>query len=244
MMRNLIAILTIAVVSTASVFAIDLDEVIAKATAARGGEKAIKAISTVVKEGTMSMAQGMELNFTETTKRPSKFRMDMSFQGMAITQAFDGTTAWAVNPMAGGKPEKAGSEEVKKMAEQADMDGELIDWKKKGYKLELVGSEDIDGSTAYKIKSTKDDETSFLYIDAVTWLLAKIDKKMSMMGQEAEVEMVFSNYQDVNGVQMPMLMEIRSDGQTMMSMSYSSVKANVEVPDARFAFPSEDVKKN
>lgn len=242
-MRNLLAALALVVIGATSAFAIDLNEVLTKAAAARGGEKAIKAITTVVKEGTMSMAQGMELNFTETTKRPSKFRMDMSFQGMAITQAFDGTTAWAVNPMSGGKPEKAGSEEVKKMAEQADMDGELIDWQKKGYKLELVGTEDIDGSTAYKIKSTKDDETSFLYIDAVTWLLAKIDKKMSMMGQEAEVEMVFSNYQDVNGVQMPMLMEIRSDGQTMMSMSYSSVKANVDVPDTRFAFPAEDGTK-
>ena len=242
-MRLIVATIALLVVGATSSFAIDLEEVISKANAARGGEKAIKAISTVVKEGTMSMAQGMELNFTETTKRPSKFRMDMSFQGMAIVQAFDGTTAWSLNPMNGGKPEKAGAEEVKKMVEQADMDGELIDWKKKGYKLELVGTEDIDGSTAYKIKSTKDDETSFIYIDAVTWFLAKIDKKMSMMGQEAEVEMVFSNYQDVNGVQMPMLMEIRSDGQTMMSMSYSSVKANVEVPDARFAFPSEDGNK-
>jgi outer membrane lipoprotein-sorting protein len=242
-MRLLVATLALLVVGATSSFSIDLEEVIAKATAARGGEKAIKALSTVVKEGTMSMAQGMELNFTETTKRPSKFRMDMSFQGMAMVQAFDGTTAWSINPMNGGKPEKAGAEEVKKMVEQADMDGELIDWKNKGYKLELVGSEDIDGSTAYKIKSTKDDETSFIYIDAVTWYLAKVDKKINMMGQEAEVEMVFSNYQDVNGVQMPMLMEMRSDGQTMMSMSYSSIKANVDVPDARFAFPSEDGKK-
>jgi outer membrane lipoprotein-sorting protein len=242
-MRLLVATLALLVVGATSSFSIDLEEVIAKATAARGGEKAIEALSTVVKEGTMSMAQGMELNFTETTKRPSKFRMDMSFQGMAMVQAFDGTTAWSINPMNGGKPEKAGAEEVKKMVEQADMDGELIDWKNKGYKLELVGSEDIDGSTAYKIKSTKDDETSFIYIDAVTWYLAKVDKKINMMGQEAEVEMVFSNYQDVNGVQMPMLMEMRSDGQTMMSMSYSSIKANVDVPDARFAFPSEDGKK-
>lgn len=242
-MRLIVATIALLVVGATSSFAIDLEEVISKANAARGGEKAIKAITTVVKEGTMSMAQGMELNFTETTKRPSKFRMDMSFQGMAIVQAFDGTTAWSLNPMNGGKPEKAGAEEVKKMVEQADMDGELIDWKKKGYKLELVGTEDIDGSTAYKIKSTKDDETSFIYIDAVTWFLAKIDKKMSMMGQEAEVEMVFSNYQDVNGVQMPMLVEIRSDGQTMVSMSYASIKANTDVPDARFAFPSEDGSK-
>lgn len=242
-MRNIIVVALITVSFVSHAFAIDLDEVIAKAIEARGGQKAIKAISTVVKEGTMSMAQGMELNFTETTKRPGKFRMDMSFQGMAMVQAFDGTTAWGINPMNGGKPEKAGGEEVKKMVEQADMDGELIDWRSKGYTLELVGTEDIDGSTAYKIKSTKDDESSFLYIDAVSWFLAKIDKKINMMGQEADVEMVFSNYQDVNGVQMPMLMEIRSDGQTMVSMSYSSIKANVDVPDARFAFPEDSGKK-
>ena len=73
--------------------------------------------------------------------------------------------------------------------------------------------------------------------------MTKMEKKMNMMGQEADVEMVFSNYQDVNGVQMPMLMEIRNDGQTMMSMTYSSIKANVDVPDGRFAFPSEEPSK-
>jgi len=242
-MRKLLAALALVLIGATTSFAIDLDEIIAKANAARGGEKAIKTITSLVQEGTMSMAQGFELNFTQTTKRPNKFRMDMMFQGSAITQAFDGTTAWSVNPMAGGKPEKAGSEEVKEMADRADMDGELIDWKSKGYKLELVGSEDIDGSTAYKIKSTKDDETSFIYIDAITWLMTKMEKKMNMMGQEADVEMVFSNYQDVNGVQMPMLMEIRNDGQTMMSMTYSSIKANVDVPDGRFAFPGDESSK-
>lgn len=243
-MRSLLALIALAMlVGGSSASAIDLNEVLAKSTAARGGEKAIKGLTSLVKEGSMSMAQGMDLNFTEVTKRPNKFRMDLSFQGMAITQAFDGTTAWSVNPMSGGKPEKAGGDEVKKMVEQADMDGELIDWAKKGYKLELVGTEDIDGSTAYKIKSTKDGESSFMYIDAVTWLLAKVDKKMSMMGQESEVEMVFSNYQNINGVQMPMLMEVRAEGQTVMSMTYSSIKANVDVPDSRFAFPSDAPKK-
>lgn len=242
-MKTLFVSALFVLASTLSLSAIDLDEIIAKANAARGGEKAIKSISTLVQEGTMSMAQGFELNFTQTTKRPNKVRMDMSFQGSAIVQAFDGTTAWGINPMAGGKPEKAGSDEVKEMADRADIDGELIDWKSKGYALELVGSEDIDGSTAYKIKATKNEESSFIYIDAVTWLLAKIDRKMSMMGQEADVEMVFSNYQEVNGVQMPMLVEMRNDGNTMMSMTYSSIKANVDVPDGRFAFPGDDGSK-
>jgi len=242
-MKTLFVSALFVLASTLSLSAIDLDEIIAKANAARGGEKAIKSINTLVQEGTMSMAQGFELNFTQTTKRPDKVRMDMSFQGSAIVQAFDGTTAWGINPMAGGKPEKGGSDEVKEMADRADIDGELIDWKSKGYALELVGSEDIDGSTAYKIKATKSEESSFIYIDAVTWLLAKIERKMSMMGQEADVEMVFSNYQEVNGVQMPMLVEMRNDGNTMMSMTYSSIKANVDVPDGRFAFPGDDGSK-
>lgn len=126
------------------------------------------------------------------------------------------------------------------MAEQADLDGVLVNSKEKGYKLELVGSEDIDGSTAYKIKVTdKDNEVSHLFIDATTWLEIMWSKNISMMGQEADVEIMMSNYQDVGGVQMPMLMEIRSEGQTVMSMTYSNPKVNVPLSDDRFAFPGE-----
>lgn len=244
-MRRIVALVTLVVVMAASALANDVKDIIAKNIEAKGGLAKIKAIKTLVREGTMSMAQGMEMNFTQTYKRKNKMRMDMSFQGMNIVSAFDGETAWSVNPMAGNKPEKQSAEESKQAIEQADFDGDLVDYLEKGKKVEYVGTEDIDGQTAYKLKITdKEGKESFLYIDAVTNLEMRLDTKFSMMGQEADVEMVFSNYQDVSGVQMAHLMEMRSDGQTMMSMTYSSTKANVDVPDSRFAFPAEaDGKK-
>ena len=66
-----------------------------------------------------------------------------------------------------------------------------------------------------------------------------------MMGQEADVDLFLSNYQDVAGVQTPMQMEMRQDGQVMMVITYSNPKVNVDIPDSRFAFPAESpVKKN
>jgi outer membrane lipoprotein-sorting protein len=239
-MQRFLLTLAVAVFAVANMSAITLEEILAKNLAARGGKAKLEAIKTYTVDGTMSMAQGMDLSFTQSMKRPMKFRMDMSFQGMSMVTAFDGTTAWSKNPMAGNKVEKAPESEVKRMAEQADLDGVLVNSKEKGYKLELVGSEDIDGSTAYKIKVTdKDNEVSHLFVDAVTWLEVMWSKSMSMMGQEADVEILMSNYQDIAGVQMPMLMEIRSEGQTIMSMTYSNPKVNEPIADDRFAFPGD-----
>ena len=244
-MRTLLSILCLAVVWSSAFAGTDVNDIIAKHLEAKGGLAKIKAINSIVREGTMSMAQGMELSFTETFKRKNKYRMDMSFQGANIVQAFDGQTGWSVNPMSGGKPEKQSAEESKESVERADFDGVLVDYKEKGKKVEFVSNEDIDGTTAYKLKVTdKDGKESFLYIDATTYYEMRVDWKISMMGQEADVEMVFSNFQDVNGVQMPHLMEMRADGQTMVSMTYTSTKANTDVPDSRFAFPGDsDGKK-
>jgi len=223
----------------ASSSAITLDEVLSKNLAARGGMAKLQGLKSFTMDGTMSMAQGMELNFTQVMKRPLKFRMDMSFQGMTMVTAFDGKTGWAVNPMAGNKPELSPASETKRLSEQADIDGMLIGWKEKGYAVELVGPQDVDGSTTYKIKVTdKDKEVKFVYIDAITWLEVRTDMRINMMGQEADVEMIYSNYQDLGGVQVPMVMEMRSEGQAMMTMTYSNPKVNVEIPDSRFAFPA------
>lgn len=246
-MHRFMLILAVAFIAVGNLSAITLEEILAKNLAARGGKAKLEAIKTYTVDGTMTMAQGMDLSFTQAMKRPMKYRMDMSFQGMSMVSAFDGTTAWSKNPMAGNKVEKAPESEVKRMAEQADLDGVLINSKEKGYKLELVGTEDIDGSTAYKIKVTdKDNEVSHMFIDATTWLEIMWSKNISMMGQEADVEIMMSNYQDVGGVQMPMLMEIRSEGQTVMSMTYSNPKVNVPLSDDRFAFPGDaaDEKKD
>ena len=115
-MHRFMLILAVAFIAVGNLSAITLEEILAKNLEARGGKAKLEAIKTYTVDGTMTMAQGMDLSFTQAMKRPMKYRMDMSFQGMSIATAFDGTTAWSKNPMAGNKPEKAPEAEVKRMA--------------------------------------------------------------------------------------------------------------------------------
>ena len=97
--------------------------------------------------------------------------MESSVQGSSVIQAYDGTTGWTVNPFAGApEPKQLTGDELDAIKANADLDGSLVDYKAKGYTVELVGKEDFKGTQAYKLKITKRPGSSeFAYIDATTF---------------------------------------------------------------------------
>jgi hypothetical protein len=138
-----------------------VDEVINKHIAAMGGLDKVMGIKTLKVTGTFS-GMGAEIPVSMTIKRDHKFRMDLSFQGMTMVQACDGTTGWSINPFSGKKDaEKMTAEELKEAIENSEFEGKLFNYKEKGSKVELMGKEDMEGSEAYKIKvTTKDGDVS------------------------------------------------------------------------------------
>jgi len=81
----------------------------------------------------------MELPMVIELKRPASFRADVTVQGTAAVQAYDGKTAWGISPQGTGQAEPMPAEAAKEMADQADLDGALVDYKAKGHQVELVG---------------------------------------------------------------------------------------------------------
>jgi outer membrane lipoprotein-sorting protein len=232
-----IAALVAVLATTAS--AITLDEVVAKNIEARGGVDKIKSFRSAKVTGIMS-TQGGDLSFTRLMKGNIKYRMDMTIQGMSITQAYDGTVAWGIKPMSGNKPEKATDEELKEIAKEADWAGEFIDTESKGYQLELVGSEDLEGSTVYKIKITsRDGDVEHAYIDAITWLMVRKDETSSMGGTPMSVERYYTDYREFEGTQVPMKIEIKYQGQTVMAMTIENIDTETVIPDELFKFPDQ-----
>ncbi len=54
-------------------------------------------------------------------------------------QAFDGMTAWTVNPMAGTGPKESSEEDTRAAQESSDfIGGNLVDYKSKGNVIEFV----------------------------------------------------------------------------------------------------------
>ena len=221
-----------------------VDEIIAKNVEARGGMKALKAANTVRMTGRMEIAQGLEAPFVLEQKRPDRMRLDITFQGMVGTQAYDGSSAWMVMPFMGKKdPEKVPDEDAQAFAEQADFDGVLVDYKDKGHAVELIGKEPVEGSEAYKLKVTmKDGAIRYVYIDAEAFLEIKTEGKRKIRGSEVEGESSISDYKEVAGMMMPHAVESGAKGSPQkQKLTIEKIEVNVPIDDARFAMP--EIKK-
>lgn len=220
------------------------DEVIAKYVEAIGGRANIDAIKTRRMTGKMIIGGGMmEAPFTVEHKRPNRFRMDFTFQGMTGTQAYDGTEGWSIVPFAGKTdPEKMSEDEVKQIEDRVDVDGPLIDYKKKGHKVEFLGKDEIEGTETYKLKVTKKNGTvEYYFLEAEHFIPIKVKGKVKVRGTEMDYETTLGDYKEVGGVLMPHSIEQEAGGMGGNSMVFDKIEVNIDLPDSRFAMP--EVKK-
>jgi outer membrane lipoprotein-sorting protein len=223
--------------------ALTLDQIVEKHTAALGGAEKLKAIQSVTMTGKASLMGGqMEAPITMKVKRPAFMRMEITFQGKSLVQAFDGTTAWMINPFVGDtEPQKQNAEDTKTAGDDADfIDGSLVDYKAKGNKLELLGKEDVDGNPAYKIKVTKNGGSmEFEYLDAKTFLPVRSAGKRNQQGQEIEYETKPGNFKEVGGVMMPYHLVQNVNGQSMMDLTVEKVEVNTAMDPSIFRMPDK-----
>ena len=223
-----------------------VDEVLAKYVAAHGGMDKIKAVKSMKMTGKMVMGGGqMEAPFTQLKRRPSDSRTEFVFQGLTGVQAYDGTgaVAWNIMPFMGKKdPEAQPAEETKLVAEEADFDGELIDYKEKGHTIELVGKEQVEGADAYKLKVTrKSGNVDYVYLDAETGLEVKTESKRVIRGTEVETEQYMSDYKEVDGIPYPFTIAMGRKGgpaEQRQKLVMEKVETNVPMADSLFAMPA------
>jgi hypothetical protein len=140
-------------------------------------------------------------------------------------------------------PEKMTGEDLEGMSEQADFDGPLIDYKEKGHTVELLGTEEVDGTDAYKLKLTlANGSENTLYLDTEYCLEMKTVSKREVQGMSIEIEQILSDYKEVAGTMMAHSMSQTMQGQPGPSLTFETVTANVEIDSGRFAMPAVEEK--
>ena len=230
-------ILALAVMSIST--AQDLDQVLKDHFKAIG-QKNLEKITSQKIVGTVT-SMGMGMGFTMYQKRPDKYKMIIDVQGAQIIQAVDGETAWSVNPMMGSSAAvELSGVEAETMKEQADMDGQLWNYKEKGNQLALEeGTEEVNGKACYVLKLTKENGNhDFYYMDKESYMIHKVKTSTESYGTPMEVETILSDYQDVDGYKMPFKIEQSVGGQVAATIEMESVETNVELDDSMFAIPS------
>jgi hypothetical protein len=219
-----------------------LDELVAKNIEAKGGADALRAMQSVRYNGKVIANEGqLEFAYAQTKKRPGEVRSEATLQGMTAVQAYDGKEGWRISPFQGRKdPEKMSADDAKSLIEDAEIDGPLVDWKAKESTLEYLGREDVDGTSAYKIKVVrKNGDVNFVYLDPDHFLEIRILTQRIRHGAQEEVETDVGDYEKIGGVFVPFSIEEGRKGDPDKQKTViEKAEANVPVDDAIFHFPA------
>ncbi len=220
-----------------------VDELVVKNIEAKGGASALRDLGTVRFTGKMLVQEGqIQLTFMQIKKRPDEVRSEASLQGMTQIEAYDGKDGWRVSPFFGRKdPERMSADDVKALVEDAEMDGPLVDWQAKGNTVEYLGTEDVDGTPAHKLKVVrKNGDVSFVYLDPDHFLEIRVLTQRTRHGAYEEVETDLGDYEKAGGVFVPTSIEFgRKGAPDKQRIIIDKVEANVPVDDTIFHFPGQ-----
>jgi len=180
-----------------------------------------------------------------TKQRPGSVRTEVSLQGLSQVQAYDGQEGWRIDPFGGRKdPERMPADDVREYAEDASIDGVLADARAAGSSIEYLGTEDIDGTQAHKLKVVrKDGSLQYVYLDPDYFLEIRVESQRTVRGVKRTAITDYGNYEKVGGVFWPLSIEsgIKGEG-TPAKYEYDSAVVNPELAADYFSFPAAPKK--
>ena len=230
-----------------SVFAQSADEIIANYFEAIGGLENLKAVKGMKITAKVNQG-GMEIPLELVNLADGRMYTKVSLQGKDLMQGvFDGESVWSTN-FQSMKAEKSDAESsANQKLDSNDFPSEFIDYKAKGYTLELIGNETMDGSETFKLKLTKEPKTAdgksveditYYYFDSEAFIPLAQESTMTQGPAKGQIMQIkFSDYQEVDGLYFPFAMSQGIKGGGAQTISFDSVELNPEVSDEMFKFP-------
>jgi len=250
-----IKLLLVALVVTAftQVQAQTAEEIVANYLEAIGGKEQLSKIKSLKMLGKIN-AQGMEIPIEMVNTNDGKAYVQIEFQGQKMKQLVtNGDKAWSMNMMA-QKMEEIPSDAAKVMIDEfKDFPNAFINYKEKGYKLELVGKETEEGTECFKVKLDKGNITidgeevtnaAFYYFDTENFVPIVVETEVTTGPTKGQmIKTPLSDYQEVNGVYFPFSTSMQG-----MAMTYTEIVVNPEIEAKAFEVKTEasttDDKKN
>lgn len=185
-------------------------------------------------------AKQVVLPFTMELKRPRSSRLELVFQGQRAVQVYDGARGWKLRPFLGRREvEPYTDEELALASQQAALDGPLLDHAAKGERVELAGTERLEGRDTYKLKVTSPaGQARNVWVDGQTFLEVRVDGTRRMDGKPRQVLTWFRDYKPVGGLLIPHTLETTVEGVAgSEKIVIEHVSLNPALADARFSKP-------
>ena len=215
-----------------------VDDIIATNLKSKGGLEKIRATTTVRMTGTVvardMSGQNVKGTMAMVAKRPNLMRRDATVGGQRIVNAFDGTSLWMA--MGTMPPQELPGSQAAYARQDAEFDSVFVDYKEKGNRIELVGTETVEGKPAYHLRVTKKGgQPRDFYLDAETGLEKKVTVSVQTPDGAALTQVTeFLDYRDVDGRLVPFTTRQLQNGNLTATITLEKVEFNVPVEDSFF----------
>jgi hypothetical protein len=220
-----------------------VDQVIAGYIKAIGGQDKVDSVKTMRISAKITSG-ATETRMTVESIRPDRMRMETDYQGRIGIVGIEGDVGWFIRPGdAYATPQKMAEEHVRGFQDQADPLGPLVGYKDKGYAIEFLGKEEIDGTQTYKLKvPMKSGAVNYFHLDAKTFLPIKVVGEADFSGSKRVTESSLGDYKEVDGLLLYHRLQHTHSGRVGGSIvTYEKVEINIDLDPNRFKMP--EVKK-
>ena len=220
----------------------ELDAIVARHVAARGGQAAIEAVRTF--ETTIRIVEpAFEVDGAYIATREGRMRIDILADGRRVfTEALDRGRAWTWNPDGGvreGTPQGAAA--LRHGIELPFKLFGLHEVRDRGHRLEFVGREEIAGVDYEVLRLTLDDGFETLYyLNAGTGLIDR-DRQRRALHVDVDptpewIETTYQDYRPVAGVLFPHRQVERqlASGKVLSTVTVREIRINPPLDPPRF----------
>jgi len=203
------------------------DEIINDYVNAMGGVQKLASITNIYMEGEINI-NGGKRQTRKWVVNNKGVRTEFTFSGITSYTIVRQDSGWTYSPNRGRKkPEPMTATSVASNRPNLDIEGPLVNYKAKGYKVKYVGTDEIEGTEAYKIEEQINDSlTKTFYVDPDSHFIMRVRTKSSMAGRVNISATDYSNYtKTADGYIFPM---------EVGNVKYTLVKVNTEINDNLF----------
>ncbi len=224
------------------------DEIVSNYFENTGGLDNWKNVESVKWTGKVDLG-GMVIPFDRYVTKDGRSATTADVQGQMFYQdVFDGETLWGTNQMT-MEAEKSDAESTANYKLEAkDLISPLLNYKEKGYTLEMVGPETVEGTETMKLKLDIDpymvdgvEQPNSVYFYFETENFVPIMEERTVTSGPAKgmtIVLKYSDYEEVDGLYFAFSMtqgvKDMPGGQTL---SMTGIEVNGEIDDALFSFP-------
>ncbi len=216
------------------------EEIMAKIQKAADPDGKSKTVFSAEIKAKLKMFDGAEGNLNVIVKKPDLIRIQVQSGDSLMLRAYNGKTAWELSgkaPLRNLAPEELDSLRFQAYNILPDSNfDELFS------KMEPQGSAEIAGGKCYKVLCTPKEQFKSspltLYVDQKTFFVLKSEQKQKIRDQETEMATSFEDYENCDGIMMPMIIVSEADGK-IREVSIESVEWNPELDESIFNPPAK-----